>query len=130
MSGKPFVGRGGRLLDSVLESVGIPRKEVFITNIVKCRPPKNRSPTHRETETCVDAHLRRQMNAIGPELVVLLGRTAARVLLDAESLGEVRGKVMTRGRTKYLSTYHPAAVLRNPRLKATLARDLRKIHTT
>ena len=130
LSGKPFVGRGGRLLDSVLESAGIPRKDVFITNVVKCRPPKNRPPTHRESETCVEAHLRRQVKAIGPELVVVLGRTAARALLGADSLGEVRVKVVSRGRTKFLSTYHPAAVLRNPRLKSTLERDFRKIHTT
>jgi uracil-DNA glycosylase len=130
LAGKPFVGRGGRLLDSVLESVGIPRKEVFVTNIVKCRPPKNRPPTNRESKTCVDAHLRRQLKAIGPKLVVLLGRTATQTLLDADSLSEVRGKIVSRGRTRFLSTYHPAAVLRNPRLRPTLTKDLRKIPTT
>jgi DNA polymerase len=114
----------------VLESVGVSREAVFITNIVKCRPPRNRPPTRWESETCIDSHLRRQLKAIDPELVVLMGRTATRALLGADSLGEVRGKIVARGRTKFLSTYHPAAVLRNPRLKSTLAKDLRKIHTT
>ena len=130
LSGRPFVGRSGRLLDSVLESIGISRSEIFVTNVVKCRPPRNRVPTTRESETCRDAHLRRQMIAIGPRVVVLLGRTAARTVLDADSLSEIRGRVLRRGRTWYLSTYHPAAILRNPRLKATWTKDLRKLKTS
>jgi DNA polymerase len=129
LSGKPFVGRAGRLLDSVLESVGVSRKEVFVTNVVKCRPPKNRLPTRSESETCRDVHLVRQLKAIHPEMVVLLGRTAARTILHTHSLAQVRGKILRRGSTEYLSTYHPAAVLRNPRLRSTLTRDLRKLRT-
>jgi DNA polymerase len=129
LSGRPFVGRSGRLLDSVLESVGISRSDIFVTSVVKCRPPKNRLPTNRESQTCKDAHLRRQLGAINPEIVVLLGRSAARAVLDADSLAQVRGKILRRGRTEYLSTYHPAAVLRNPRLRATLTKDLRKLRT-
>jgi DNA polymerase len=130
LSGRPFVGRAGRLLNSVLESVGIPRENVFITNIVKCRPPRNRRPTKRERDTCKEAYLQRQIDAIRPRLVVLLGRTSAQALLGAESLKRVRGRVVRRGPTEYLCTYHPAAVLRNPRRRRTFSKDLRKLRTS
>jgi DNA polymerase len=127
LSGRPFVGRGGKLLNSVLESVRIPRENVFITNIVKCRPPRNRKPTKREMDTCKEAYLQRQIDAIGPRLVVLLGRTAAQALLGAESLKRVRGRAVRRGRVEYLCTYHPAAVLRNPRRRRTFSKDLQEL---
>jgi DNA polymerase len=130
LKGRPFVGRAGRLLNSVLEPIGIPRKHVFITNIVKCRPPKNRQPTKRERDTCKEAYLQRQIDVIRPKLVVLLGRTAAQALLGAESLKRVRGRVVRRGRVEYLCTYHPAAVLRNPRRRGTFSKDLQKLRTS
>jgi DNA polymerase len=130
LSGRPFVGRAGRLLNSVLESVGIPRENVFVTNIVKCRPPRNRRPTKRERDTCKEAYLQRQIDAIRPRLVVLLGRTAAQALLGVESLKRVRGRVVCRGRTEYLCTYHPAVVLRNPRRRRTFSKDLQKLRTS
>lgn len=126
LSGKPFVGRSGRLLNSVLQSVGIPRESVFVTSIVKCRPPRNRQPTKKERDTCRDAYLFRQTEIVKPELVVLLGRTAAQAVLGTDSLKKVRGRVVSLGKTKHLCTYHPAAVLRNPRLRRTFTRDLRK----
>lgn len=129
LSGRPFVGRAGRLLNSVLESVRIPRENVFITNIVKCRPPRNRKPTKGERDTCKEAYLQRQIDVIRPRLVVLLGRTAAQALLGAESLKKVRGKAVRRGRVEYLCTYHPAAVLRNPRRRRTFSKDLQKLRT-
>jgi DNA polymerase len=126
LRGRPFVGRAGKLLDSALEAAGVSRKELFITNVVKCRPPKNRLPTSREISICKDAHLMRQIDATNPDLVVLLGRTAASAMLDAKSLGEVMGKPTVREGVKYIATYHPAAVLRNPHLRRRFAKDLRK----
>lgn len=130
LSGKPFVGRAGRLLNSVLESVGTKRADVFVTNIVKCRPPDNRLPTRRERETCRDAYLYKQTEIVRPKVVVLLGRTAVQAILGIDSLREVRGKVVAGGMVRYLCTYHPAAVLRNPNLRETMVEDLRKIHST
>jgi DNA polymerase len=129
LSGRPFVGRAGRLLNSVLESIGMPRENVFITNIVKCRPPRNRKPTKREMDTCNEAYLQRQIDVIRPRLVVLLGRTAAQALLGAESLKRVRGRAVRQGRVEYLCTYHPAAVLRNPRRRRTFSKDLQELRT-
>jgi DNA polymerase len=125
LSGRPFVGRGGKLLSAALEAAGSSRKEVFITNVVKCRPPRNRQPRARERGTCAKAHLSREIGAVAPRVVVLLGRTAAVTLLGVESLKEARGKPSSRDGTVYFGTYHPAAVLRNPRLKRALVRDLR-----
>lgn len=126
LSGRPFVGRSGRLLNSVLQSVGTPRENFFVTSIVRCRPPRNRRPTRKERDICRDAYLFRQIEIVKPKLVVLLGRTAARAVLGTDSLKRVRGKVVSRGKTRYLCTHHPAAVLRNPRLRITFTRDLRK----
>jgi DNA polymerase len=123
-SGRPFVGRAGKLLTRVLESAGLSRDEAFVTNVVKCRPPGNRQPTRRERETCRDAYLIRQVEVIEPSLVVLLGRTAAQAILGADSLKKVRGRVIRQGSVEYLCTYHPAALLRNPRLKGTFTKDL------
>ena len=126
LSGRPFVGRGGKLLASILQSVGVRREEAYITNVVKCRPPRNRLPTRREVVTCRDAHLSRELVLIGPDLVVLLGRTASKAFLGVDTLGRVRGKVIEKAGTKYLCTYHPAAVLRNPGFKGAFSRDLRR----
>ena len=130
LSGRPFVGRGGKLLSATLQSIGIPRKEVFITNLVKCRPPKNRVPSKLERATCSSAHLSRETEAVAPRVVVLLGRTAAASLLGVGTLSEVRGKLVPREGVWYLPTYHPAAILRNPRLKQTFERDLGALAAT
>jgi len=125
LTGRPFVGRSGKLLTSVLEDLGVGREEVYITSVVKCRPPRNRVPKRSETDTCVDAHLKRQMEAIRPRVVVLLGRTATAKIRGASTLKEVRGKLVKEGGVTYLSTFHPAAILRNPRLKGTFEKDLK-----
>lgn len=125
LTGRPFVGRGGKLLSSVLEELGHSREEVYITNIVKCRPPRNRVPRKNERDTCVEAHLKRELEALGPKVVVLLGRTASESIQGVPTLKEVRGKLITKEGVTYLSTYHPAAILRNPRLRPTFANDLR-----
>jgi uracil-DNA glycosylase len=125
LTGRPFVGRGGKLLNSVLEELGLEREEVYITNVVKCRPPRNRVPRRKERDTCVQAHLKRELEALAPEVVVLLGRTASESLQGAPTLKEVRGKLIQKDGVTYLSTYHPAAILRNPRLRPAFVKDLR-----
>ncbi|NPA84797.1 MAG: uracil-DNA glycosylase [Crenarchaeota archaeon] len=130
LEGRPFVGRAGRLLRSAIEELGFER--YYITNAVKCRPPGNRTPFQSEVEAC-KPHLVRELLCVKPRLVVALGRTAARALLGFDApIKELRGKMLPaklgRAELKVLVTYHPAAVLRNPRLKDEFLRDLRKAY--
>jgi uracil-DNA glycosylase len=127
LSGEPFVGRAGKVLDDAIKAAGFLRGDVFVTNVVKCRPPRNRPPSRLEAETCKDAYLLSQVELISPRLVVLLGRTAVKALLAVDSLGQVRGSLVRKGGTDYLCTYHPAAILRNPRLRPTFDDDLLKL---
>lgn len=108
-SGHPFVGAAGRFLDHVLEGTGINRADLFITNIVKCRPPKNRAPKAPEVETCVSNYLFEQIELINPALIVLLGGVAAKKTLGVKSVNEARGRVIERDGRQYLVGYHPAA---------------------
>jgi DNA polymerase len=107
-SGRPFVGAAGRFLDTVLEGSGIDRDDLFITNIVKCRPPNNRTPRVGEVETCVSNYLFEQIETINPRLIVLLGGVAARKMLGVKSVDEARGRVIERDGRQYLVGYHPA----------------------
>jgi uracil-DNA glycosylase len=107
-SGHPFVGATGRFLDHVLEGTGIDRKDFFITNTVKCRPPKNRTPRKLEVETCTSNYLFEQIELINPRLIVLLGIVAAKRMLGVKSIGEARGRIIERDGRKYLVGYHPA----------------------
>ena len=107
-SGHPFVGAAGRFLDQVLEDAGITRRDLFITNIVKCRPPDNRTPRVGEVETCVSNYLFEQIEIINPALIVLLGGVAAKKMLGVKSVNEARGRVIDRDGRKYLVGYHPA----------------------
>jgi uracil-DNA glycosylase family 4 len=107
-SGHPFVGSAGRFLDHVLEGTGIARSELFITNIVKCRPPKNRPPRKLEIETCTSNYLFEQISILDPELIVLLGLVAAKTLLGIKSIAEARGRVIKLGGRRFLVGYHPA----------------------
>ena len=123
--GEPFVGQAGKLLDNMLAAIGIKRgHDVYIANIVKCRPPGNRVPDPREAEQCAP-FLRRQIALIQPRLIVALGKTAASHLLSTEaSLGSLRGRVHDFHGTALLVTYHPAYLLRNPPDKAKAWEDL------
>ncbi|MGI6643966.1 MAG: uracil-DNA glycosylase [Bacillota bacterium] len=113
LTGRPFVGRAGQLLDSLLKSVGLTRKDVFIANIVKCRPPGNRLPFPAEVEKCLP-HLRAQIRILKPRIVVLLGALASQTLLDPSiRVTRDRGKWFEREGVSYLVTFHPAAVLRD-----------------
>jgi DNA polymerase len=107
-SGHPFVGSAGRFLNEVLEGTGLDRNDFFITNTVKCRPPNNRVPKKLEIDTCTSNYLFEQIQLINPKLIVLLGAVAAKKLLGAKSLNEVRGRIIERQGRKYLVGYHPA----------------------
>lgn len=112
--GKPFVGRAGELLTEMLKSVGIAREDVFIANILKCRPPNNRDPSAKEVATCTP-YLKQQIEMIKPKLIVAVGRIAAQFLLDSKtSLGKLRTEKHTYQGTPLLVTYHPAYLLRKP----------------
>lgn len=125
VSGRPFVGRAGRILDAALAAAGLPRESVFITNVVKCRPPGNRRPKRDEASAC-RSYLMGQIACVRPRVVVTLGATALRgVLGPGHELRRDRGKELALGDVPVIATYHPAAVLYNRRLEAVLRRDLR-----
>lgn len=122
-SGEPFVGSAGRYLDHVLEGSGIERSDFFITNIVKCRPAGNRLPKVLEVETCTSNYLFQQIEIVQPELIVLLGSLAAKKMLGAKKVEEVRGRVIEREGRKYLVTYHPAVRFHREDLAEKLKKD-------
>ena len=115
--GIPFVGRAGKLLNDILKAIKFERNEVYIANIVKCRPPGNRTPSPAEMDTCIP-YLKKQIELINPKLILCVGLTAAHGLLhNNESLTNLRGKVFEYEGRKVMVTYHPAALLRNPNWK-------------
>ena len=107
-SGKPFVGSAGRFLNHVLEGTGLDRGDFFITNTVKCRPPKNRTPKSIEVGTCTANYLFEQIELINPKLVMLLGGVAAKTVLGVKSVNEARGKMIEREGRRFIVGYHPA----------------------
>jgi DNA polymerase len=125
--GKPFVGQAGKVLNETLLSVGIQRGEVFITNIVKCRARHNREPTKNEIDSCVSAHLHRQIQALNPRLICLLGGTAVKALLGPNRLGAVRGRLFVVKDRRYFATYHPAAARRNPAWRKLFQTDISQL---
>ena len=106
--GKPFVGMAGKILDQVLDKAGIDRSKIFITNVVKCRPPGNRIPDEEEITACITNHLQRQISIIHPRVICVLGRTALESLLGMKSILANRGKTVFRNNIKYFLTIHPA----------------------
>jgi uracil-DNA glycosylase family 4 len=123
--GRPFVGQAGKLLDEIIQAIGLRREDVYITNIVKCRPPQNRKPLPDEMAACMP-YLHRQIALIRPKVIVALGGTAGEALLNSrKSLGELRGKVHSYGGIPLVATYHPAALLRNPNWKKPTWDDVR-----
>ena len=124
--GYPFVGRAGRLLNDILKAIDFERDDVFIGNIVKCRPPGNRTPLPSEMDTC-SPYLLKQIDLIKPKLILCLGLTAAQGLLNKkDSLTSMRGKVFEFKGAKVMITYHPAALLRNPQWKKGCWEDVQK----
>lgn len=125
--GKPFVGRAGQLLDRILEAANIDKDDVYITNICKCRPPGNRTPKAEETDACLP-YLTRQIELILPRLIVCLGSPAAQRLIHPEAkVTAIRGRVFEKGGIKIISTFHPAALLRDPAKKKLAWQDFKKI---
>ncbi len=122
--GEPFVGRAGQLLNAMLQSIGLSREEVFIANILKCRPPNNRDPSSEEVAKCTP-FLEKQIALVQPKLLLALGRIAAQYLLNSTaSLGQLRGKLLSYATTPLIVTYHPAYLLRTPRDKRKAFQDL------
>lgn len=126
-TGTPFVGRAGQLLDRFLFAVDIPREEVYIANILKCRPPKNRDPLPSEEEACI-GFLREQVKLIKPKIIVCLGRIAAMKLINPEyKITKEHGTWVQRGDFLMTAVYHPAALLRDPRKNEEMLADMTAI---
>ena len=125
--GLPFVGRAGKLLTQMIEAMGLQRKDVYICNVVKCRPPGNRQPEKDEVEQC-SPFLFRQLDVLQPKVIVCLGATAAQTLLQTtRSISQFRGQWLDFRGYKMLATYHPAYLLRNPGAKGEVWKDLQKV---
>ena len=124
--GRPFVGPAGRLLDELLASVGLDRKDVYITNMVKCRPPNNRDPLPGEIEAC-KPYLDEQIELIAPKVIVALGRYSFSRFFPDEPIGKARGKPRPWNGLVIYPMYHPAAALRNGSLRSALERDFQNL---
>ena len=125
--GLPFVGRAGKLLTQMIEAMGLKREDVYICNVVKCRPPDNRKPEDDEVSTC-SPYLLRQLDVIEPRVLVCLGAVAAQTLLATNrGISQFRGEWMDWHGHKLMATYHPAYLLRNPAAKSEVWKDLQKV---
>lgn len=124
--GLPFIGRAGKLLDSLLAQVPLQREDVFITNVVKCRPPGNRDPEPDEVAACLP-YLQAQIELIDPRVIVTLGRHSMLRFYPQGKISNDHGRIINIGKRVLLPIYHPAAALRNPRLNETLEQDIKKI---
>jgi DNA polymerase len=125
--GLPFVGASGQLLTKIIEAMGLRREDVFICNILKCRPPKNRDPQEEEIQQC-EPYLKRQIEIIQPKVICTLGRFAAQTLLrNSESMGRLRTQTHHYEGIPLIATYHPAALLRNPQWKRPTWEDIKKV---
>jgi len=121
--GEPFVGAAGKLLDTLLGRIGLSRSDVYITNVLKCRPPMNRDPMPNEVEAC-SPYLKQQLEMIKPKVVLILGRHALERLMPGQgSISRIHGSLIRRGDVAYVPLYHPAAALHNGSLVADLERD-------
>lgn len=127
LQGLPFVGRAGELLDRILAAISLNRNSVYIANVVKCRPPGNRTPTPDEVEMCFPI-LERQIEVMKPGVIVALGASAASALLGSrQGIGVLRGTMHRHGEVPVIVTYHPAALLRSPALKRPVWEDMKKL---
>ena len=127
LQGEPFVGRSGKLLDKILEAINLSRDDVYILNVLKCRPPENRDPLSSEVEKC-EPFLQKQLSLLRPKLIVALGRISAITLLKTkDSLMNMRNKIHKYQGIDLMVTYHPAALLRNPNFKKHAWEDFKFI---
>jgi len=125
-NGEPFIGIAGKKLSIALEEAGISREEVYITNIIKCRPPKNRVPTTIERETCQE-YLKQEIAIIKPKIICILGNTAFNSLLGGSEITKFRGKLVRKENQLYFLTVHPAATIYNQKLISVLKKDIIKL---
>ena len=126
LKGKPFVGAAGRILDEAMKNAGLERSEVFITNVVKCRPPGNRVPEEEERLAC-RLYLQRQMLLLSPKIICILGSTAYASILGGKSITASRGKIIMQKDQRYFLTVHPAAAIYNRRLRDIFENDILKL---
>ena len=125
--GMPFVGKAGQLMNKAFEGIGLKREDVYIANIVKCRPPQNRNPEKDEAEACID-YLRNQVMIVKPKVIVLLGNVALKNILGEEyGITKVRGNWIEKKGIWYMPTFHPAALLRDESKKIDFWKDLKKV---
>ncbi|MDP7579004.1 MAG: uracil-DNA glycosylase [SAR202 cluster bacterium] len=123
---RPFVGPAGKFLDELLSGIGLRRDDVYITNMVKCRPPNNRDPLPEEMASC-KTYLERQIKMIGPSVIVLLGRHSFARFFPGESIGKARGRPRLLNGLKLFPMYHPAAALHNPALRPVISQDFKRL---
>lgn len=124
--GKPFIGRAGNMLDRLLKSIGLSRKDVYITNMLKCRPPENRDPNPPEIKSCAN-YLDQQISFVDPQVIVTLGRFSFGKFFPDKSARDYRGSILDWHDRKIFPMYHPAAALYNPSLTPRLMRDFSKL---
>jgi DNA polymerase len=127
IQGKPFVGKAGQLLTRIIQAINLKRSDVYIANIIKCRPPSNRDPEDDEIQTCL-AFLKKQLEIIQPRIICALGRVAAQTLLETDmGITEIRGKFHLMGNIKVMPTYHPSYLLRNQAKKKEVWEDMQLV---
>ena len=126
-TGRPFVGKAGQLLTKIIQAMKMKREDVYIANIVKCRPPDNRTPLPEEIATC-EGFLYRQINVVGPKVIVCLGSVAAQNLLKTDAkISQLRGRFTEWQGIQVMPTYHPAFLLRNPNMKKAVWEDMKTV---
>ena len=127
IQGEPFVGRAGQLLTKIIEAIDLRREDVYIANVIKCRPPQNRNPEPDEVEQC-EPFLFRQVDIIRPKVIVALGKFAAQCLLKSDApITRIRGREFTYRDSILIPTYHPAYLLRNPSAKKDVWEDMKRV---
>lgn len=124
--GEPFVGIAGKKLDEALENSGLVGNEIYITNIVKCRPPKNRAPKDTERIMCSD-YLENELSIINPKIICLMGNTAYHSILDGKEISKNHGRIIHRNNRTYFVTFHPAAIIYNQKLGKIFNADIKKM---
>lgn len=125
--GRPFVGAAGKFLEELLASIGLDRSQVYITNLVKCRPPGNRDPREDELEACTSAYLDRQIEAINPKVIVTLGRFSMARYFPSARISSVHGRAQSVHGRLVVPMYHPAAALHQPALRSAIEADFRRL---
>ncbi len=126
-TGSPFVGSAGKILDQALIAARLERNDIYITNVVKCRPPNNRVPTDEEIGICTSEYLKKEIDIISPKIICILGATALKSLLGLKYMTPYRGQIVNRPPLRYFITYHPAATIYNNKLKQIFFEDIQSL---